>query len=137
MKFTVDTAAFIRMLQILNESPSGGKRGDRALSVTVNRGRVMVAGSGTAAEIEAIVWQDGQCTVPRTRLMKAAKSSPQNQPLTLTLTEQGLRVGTSVLRVLPPPAVARTPQRFAFFLTTGLTLTAPEVVAQFRLAGAA
>ncbi len=137
MKFTVDTPAFIRMLQILSESPSGRKRGDRALSVTVNRGRVMVAGNDTAAEIEAIVWQDGQCTVSRTGLMKAAKSSPRNQPLTLILTAQGLRVGTSVLPVLPQRAAAQTPHRFAFFLTSGFAMTGSEVLARFPLAGAA
>ncbi len=135
MKFTVETESFIRLLQMLQERPTHVSRRCGTVRLIASGSRLSVEKNDLVAEVEAIVWQEGQCTVSAGRLLSALKQHQREPNLDVELSGQRLHVGAVQLPVLEHgPAVLTSPRRSRFYLKTNLGVVASRDVPECEFA---
>ena len=119
MKFTVEPEPFIRMVEMVGEA-QGQKRADAVLRLVACQGRVCLERNQTTAEMEAVVREDGQCTLPQAHFLRAVKTYRDEVNLTIEADGHGLRVGEFALPVSNYRPYAVAPLKFQVFLATAL-----------------
>ncbi len=135
MKFTVETESFIRLMEMLDESAGERKRSFGPVKLSAYRLRLSVERHESIAQIEAVVWQEGQCTVSAARLLSSLRACRGELNLKLELAGQRLRVGESLLPVFERgPAVAANARRSWFYLKTNQGVVASPGVPECEFA---
>ncbi len=120
MKFTTEPEPFLRIIQILAEPKARGRRFDPEVTLIASEGQLWVEQNGTAARTEAVVREDGQCTVDGTELLQAVKLNARRSRLCFEAGTAGLRVGDSVIPVSAYCSFTAPPGSCQMFLTTDI-----------------
>jgi len=63
MRFTAERKLLIRLLQVVGQKMPGQKRADKRVRLTACSPRVFVEANSTTAGTEALVLQDGTCSI--------------------------------------------------------------------------
>ncbi len=96
MLFTIEAAPFIRNLEKLVGRGSDQERGEAPLRLVACQGRIYLSGAQGATDMEAVVWEDGNCTVSPAGFMSLVKTY-RYENVTIEADGQGLRIrGASV-----------------------------------------
>ena len=77
--------------------------------------RVFVEANCVAAGIEALVLEDGACSVPRMKFLKVLRTFAPKQNLTLTADQNGLRIEGLVMKATCFSPTAAAPGEFQIF----------------------
>lgn len=115
MKLTVETEPLIRLLEMLAESKSAGQRRFSPVRLNASRTLLRIERAQIAAEIEAVVWETGGCTVSTERLLRAARQHRGAEQLTLRVEGGRLLVGQASIPTVtdrPCPAVENSCRLF-------------------------
>ncbi len=130
MKFTVRTEPFRRMLEMLAQGRSSGRRKCVPVRLEASRGRLCVQHDQLTAEIDSWVWQDGRCAASFARLLEAVETCAGERTLTVEADLEGerLRVGDSLLPCVPDQApVVPMPEQSRIFFASDLGVVPSSV----------
>jgi hypothetical protein len=119
MRVTVEPEPLIGIVAILGEAGRRQKHAASTVRLSASAGKVYIESKVTAAVTDAAVWEEGQCSVRRARLLAALKICRQKSSITLKADEFGLHLddGMSVPVAHYTPQ-ALLPDRFQIFLAT-------------------
>jgi hypothetical protein len=120
MKFTIKPEPLIRMVEMVGERGPSYKRMGAFLRLVACEGRVCIETDGKAAEMEAVIWEDGQCSLSRARLLNALKRHSEDIELTIEADEHGLQMDGSSLPVSSFSPNAALPAAFQIFFGADL-----------------
>jgi hypothetical protein len=118
MKFAVEPAPFLKLVQMVGDRKAGSRRRDFVLRLVACGGRVCVERGKTVAEIDAAVWEEGQCELSRSRLTGALAHYLGQSELTLETEKLGLRVGELVVPIIHYSPQTAVPTTFQIFLAS-------------------
>ncbi|HWH69394.1 MAG TPA: hypothetical protein VNT26_08400 [Candidatus Sulfotelmatobacter sp.] len=127
MRFDIQPEAFIKLIAMLGESRLRHRHSKEIISLVAYQGIVSVESGARAAEIEAVVWEEGQCAVSRQQLLAALKANVEQSPLTVAAGERLLQVGTRFIPMVSFCRYAPTPQRFQIYFATDLGMVPSPV----------
>ncbi len=135
MKFTVETRPFVRLLELLVQSSPPRRHGERNLRLVAQRDRVCVQKDQAIAEIEAIVWSSGRCTVSTGKLLAVARKSLSDTTAIETAGEF-LRVGGLQVPLVHYRPVAECAGRLQIYFASarGLVPSRPGVEGELAAA---
>jgi len=88
--------------------------------------RMFVESNRVAAEIEALVLEDGACNVPRMKFLKVRRTFHPKRNITLAADAGGLRSDGFVMETTCFSPVAAAPGEFQMFPVTDALLRPPE-----------
>lgn len=120
MKFTVEPGPFLKIVELAHESFPHRKESDVVLCLAACDQRVWVKSGDTIAETEAMVWESGQCHIPRAALLNALKSHQDEIELQIEANKRCLRVGKISLSISRYCPWAVLPTSFQIFLASNL-----------------
>lgn len=118
MKFTVERKALEKMLKQVGKRMPGTKRSDSVLRLSACSARVFVQANGVTAGIEALVFEDGTCTLDRKLLTQFVRTYKPKNNLTIEANAKFIEFGGSRLNVLGYSAKATPPGEFQVFPVT-------------------
>ena len=130
MSFTIQPELLIRLIQMLGETSEGLKSKDSEIRLLANRNRVWVRKGQHAAESEAIIRTEGQCTLSRRRLMQALETCRNEVTATLEADERQLCVGGVRLPVVSYSSFVPAWEDFQVFMASEIGFVDPEAVVQ-------
>jgi hypothetical protein len=90
------------------------------LRIVACPGGVCIESNETVAKVEAVVWEDGQCTLFRAHCLRVVKAYRDEANLTIEADRHGLNVGGFLLTVSSYRPYAVAPLKFQAFLVTDL-----------------
>lgn len=120
MKFTIKPGLLIKMVEMLGEWVPGHKRAGASLRLEACQGRVCVESDEKVGETEAVIWEEGQCSLSRAQLLNALKKHRGDVELTIEANEHGLHIGGFLVLVSSFSPRAVLPSTFQMFLATDL-----------------
>ena len=118
MRFTVDLAAFVRMVETVSRKMPNRQGVDARLKLLACDARVFVSSNQTLAGVEALVLKDGRCTLPRAKFLKVLKTYLGKPNLTIEADEYGLRIGGFSMPLRSYSPYAESPGEFQVFPVT-------------------
>jgi len=129
MKFTVETEPFRRLLKMLAQARPDHRRKFAPVRLDASGGRLRVQHDHLAAEIEAVIWQDGRCVAGFGKLMEAVETC--GEPVVeVEARSDRLRVGQFLLTCIAecPPVSMPASSRIFFASDLGVVSSgAPEL----------
>jgi hypothetical protein len=127
MKFTIERRVLFKMVEQVRAKLSGREK-DQPLRLWACCARVFVTsgGGGTVAGHEALVFEDGECSVPGRHFSLILKSFSRRKNLTIEVDENGLRIGSFRMSVSGYSPVTCPPADFQVFPVTDLGVVCPE-----------
>src|SRR5438045_2151967 len=99
MKFTIELRPFVKMIETVGKKMPREKRGDPNLRVLACAARAFVESNQTVAGTEALVLRDGQCLLPRLKLLRVLKTYRGRKNLTIEADAGGLKIGGFSMQV--------------------------------------
>ena len=126
MKFTIERTALIKLLELVAKKMPGQKRRDKTVRLSACAARVFVEGNQTTAGIEAIVLEDGGCTVAHDVFAKLLKSYAPKANLTFEADGKAIRFGSTSLPISSFSKVVTPPGRFQLMPVTDLSVVLPS-----------
>jgi hypothetical protein len=133
MKFTIKPKPFITMVNMAGERRPKHKRGGTWVRLLACEDRVCLESGAQAMEAEALIWEEGQCRLSRTRLLQALKRHQGVDKLTIEVDERQLHLDRATIPVSQFSAQATLPPNCQMVLATDLDV----VPSQTLRAGAA
>jgi hypothetical protein len=126
MKFTIELRPFIKMIETVGKLMPGQKRSDPNLRLYACAARVFVEANSSVAGSEALVLEDGGCTLPRTKFLVVLKTYLGRKNLTISVDHGGLRIGNFTLLVTDYSAHVKPPGDFQVFPVTDFPALFPD-----------
>jgi len=126
MKFTLELPALIRMVQQVGKKMPGQKRADVSLRLYACAARVFVESNKTVAGMEALVLEEGGCTLSREAFLKLLKSYAPEPHITIEADERTVRFGSTTLNYAAYSPTATPPAQFQVFPVTDLKALFPD-----------
>ncbi len=132
MKFTVQKESFTKLVAIVGERTQS-QNSDAILLLSAHESRVDVNQGDTEAETEAVVWEEGQCTVSRAKLVQVLAATPDDASVTMEVRRNSLQIGGARVPLISYNPSAVRPQRFQIFLASdsGLVPAVPLMEPSF------
>ncbi len=118
MRVTVEPEPLIGIVTMLDEQERQQKNAVSALQLSASAGKVCIESKNTAAVTDAAVWEEGQCSVSRVKLLAALKAYRQRSSVTLKADALGLHLGGLSVPVSHYTSQALPPTRFQIFLAS-------------------
>jgi DNA-directed RNA polymerase subunit RPC12/RpoP len=118
MRFTVERATLAKMLRQLTRERRGFWRSVQFARLWACAGRVFVEANEVIAGTEALVLEDGSCSVPRVRFLKLVQSYSPKLNITIEANAETLRVETVTMPSADFSRVAIAPAQFHVFPVT-------------------
>ncbi len=103
---------------MLAENGAGVARGKQHVTLTACDDRLWVAHNGTAARTDAIVFEEGQCTVSTRKFLLALEPHRDGPTLMIQAGAKKMQVDRAKIPVSHYSAAATPPGRFQIFLAT-------------------
>lgn len=126
MKFTVERAALVKMLELVGKQSPGRKSRDKEVRLSACAARVFVEANETVAGIEALVLADGTCLLPHDVFLKLLKTYAPKPHIAVEADGRGIRFCSTTLPVLRYSRVATPPGKFQVFPVTDLDVLQSE-----------
>ena len=123
MVFTIQPELLIRLVELVVESSESLQQTGSAVSLTASRDRVCVKKGKPAAESEAIVLAEGQCTLSGRRLLRALTAFRNEVSVTIEADERHLCIGRMRLPVLSYSSLAPALEEFQVFMASEIGFT--------------
>ena len=117
------------LIKLVTESPQRTKRTNSTLRLTASRNHVCVKNGKSAAECEATVLTQGQCTLSRDRLLSALLASRNELNITIEADERHLRAGGMRLPVLSYSSFVPALEDFQVFMSAEAGFISPTLTA--------
>ena len=118
MRFTIEPEPLIKIVSMVGEWMPERKKADVVLSMVACAGRVRIESRNRAAEIDASVWEDGQCTLAQADLLEALKEYREETHVTIQADDHGLQVGERWMSVMRYHSRTAAPKAYQIFLAT-------------------
>ena len=131
MKFTTQTRLFSRVFKILFEDASPGEAEDISIVLSSCYDQLWVIKNGKAAQIEAEVWEEGQCSIRANNLFRLIAFYADNPELTIAVDSGGLRIRDAVAPVSSYSRLPIISSQCQFHLATDLGMI-PTISTQER-----
>lgn len=125
MKFTIERRGLIRMVEQERARLSRGQK-DEDLKLWACAARVFVSAGGSVAGHEALVFEDGECSVPGGHFSLVLKSFSRKKNLTIEADGNGLRIGNFSMSVRHYSPTTYPPAHFQVFPVTDLGVLGPQ-----------
>ena len=125
MRFQIESSPFIELLQIVIEK-MGPQQGE--VHMVVTQDQVCIESKEIAAEMEALVAEEGQCWVCAAEVLRALKKQ-RAKSLLVKGGRHGLYIGGLTLRVERYCSEAPIPSNFQVFFTSNHGLVHAEPIA--------
>jgi hypothetical protein len=116
MKFQIESTPFIKMIQIVAESSQPQEEG--RVHVVACQGQVCVESKEIAAEMDAAVSEEGQCTVSSAQVLRALKRRRSANSLIVEAGRHGLHIGGLTLTVNSYRPYTAFPSTFQVFFAS-------------------
>lgn len=118
MKFTITQQDLLNMLKQVSKKQPWAKRHDKVLRLSACAARVFVEANETVAGIEALVLQDGACTLDRTMFTDLVKTYAGRTNLTIEANERFLQIANTRINIQNFSPTASPPAKFQVFRVT-------------------
>lgn len=128
MKFTVERAALVKMLELVGKKMPGQKRRDKTVRLSACAARVFVEGNDSTAGVEAMVLEDGTCVLPHDLFAKLLKSYTPRANLIFEATETAIRFGSTSLPISGYSRAVTPPGKFQMMAVTNISVLLPSTV---------
>lgn len=125
MKITVELPALVKMVRQVGKRMPGQKQADSTLRLYACAARVFVEANQTVAGMEALVLEDGGCTLPREVFLKLLKSYTPKPHIIIEADERMVRFGSTTLNSVGYSPTATPPAQFQVFPVTDLKALFP------------
>lgn len=121
MKLTLETEPFYRMLEVLAQGVSDRRHHLTTLRLEAEGGRLRVEEGQLAAEMDAMVWEQGRCALSAGRLKQAVRASLLEPTVVLELEHERLHVGAFLVPCVTecPPVLWQSASRLYFASALG------------------
>lgn len=106
------------MLEALAGRPAGRKKADPEVRILACLARVFVEANDVTAGVEALVIQEGACSVPRVKLVQILRTFHPKQNLIIEASANGLKIGGFTMPVIRFSSEAQAPGRFNVYPVT-------------------
>lgn len=106
------------MLKQVSKKQPWVKRHDQVLRLSACAARVFVESNETVAGIEALVFEDGICSLDRTSFTHIVKLYPNKLNLTIEANENFLQIANTRLNIQSYSPKATPPAKFQVFRVT-------------------
>jgi len=126
MEFTLELPVLIKMVQQVGKKMPGRKPADPTLRLSACAARVFVESNQTVAGTEALVLEDGSCTLPTKLFLELLKSYSPRPHLTIEADERKVRFGSTTLDATAYSSSAPPPGEFQVFPVTDLKALFPD-----------
>jgi hypothetical protein len=112
MKFSIDRVTLERMVKHLGVER--GVKGPRESMMRISAcvARVFVEANGVTAGVEALVLEDGACSVPRMKFLKVLRTFAPKPAILVSVDEDGLRIENFLMKVTDFSPKATAPGKF-------------------------
>ena len=118
MRFTTEPAALAKIVGMVGDWMSARRKAAATLHLVACAGGVFVDSQDTVAQIDAAVWEEGECGVSHARLTEALQRFREEANITLRADIGGLHVGDVWLPLITYRSHAEPPTAFQIFLAT-------------------
>ena len=118
MKVTVEPQPLIGIVAMVGERARRRSHAAGAVRLSASAGKVCIECKATVAVTDAAVWEDGQCSVSRAKLLAALEAYRERSSITFTADGFGLRLGDVSMPVSHYASQAALPATFQIFLAT-------------------
>ncbi len=122
MKFTIELKVFIKMVQQVGKRMPGQKKADADVRLFACAARVFVESNQTIAGTEALVFEDGQCILPRARFLGVLQTYVGKKHLTVEVDAAALRIGNFSMSHSGYRPHAEAPGEFQVFPVSDLSV---------------
>ena len=126
MKFTLEQKVLVKMVKQVGKKMPGQKRIDSTLRLFACKARVFVESNHTVAGMEALVLEDGDCTLPRAQFLEVLQTYRGKKHLTLEVDARSLRIGGFSMSVSRYAACVEAPGKFQVFPVTDFKALFPD-----------
>ncbi len=135
MRFRTQPNPLLRILEMLADSAPGVLTQKQRVTLVALQDRLWMLHSGTAARMEAIIFEEGQCTVSAWRFLRALEPHRDSRSVTVDADARSLKLGQVSIPVRNYSTAAIPPARFQIFLATDLGIV-PSVSVPLQLVSA-
>jgi len=132
MKFTIEQKALSKILRLVGRKMPEAKKSDVVVRLSACAARVFVESNQTVAGVEALVFEDGSCTLPRKEFMDLISSYRDRQNLTIEANARFIEVASSRREVLSYAAKLTPPAQFQVFPVTDTWVATGEMPSTSR-----
>lgn len=126
MKFTVERATLVKMLELVGRKAPTQKRRDKQVRLSACAARVFVEANQSTAGIEALVFADGRCVLAHDTFLKLLKSYAPKPNVTMDADERAIRFFSTTLPATSYSAAVTPPGTFKVFPVTDLNVLLPN-----------
>jgi hypothetical protein len=126
MKFTVDRAALVKMLQSVAKKAPAQKRRDKNVRLSACAARVFVEANQTTAGVEALVFVDGTCFLHLDVFLKLLKTYAPKPNITIEADRNAIKFFSTTLSLTGYSRTVTPPGKFHVFPVTDLTVLLPQ-----------
>ena len=125
MKFTVERAVPVKMLELVGKKTPTQKRRDKSVRLSACAARVFVEANDSTAGIEALVLEDGTCLLPYDHFLKLLKSHAPRINISMEANETAIRFATTALPVTEYSSAVKPPGQFQRFTASDVSELRP------------
>jgi Domain of unknown function (DUF6883) len=118
MKFTVDRAALVKMLEVIGRKAPSKKWRDKDVRLSACGARVFVEANESTGGIEALVFEDGTCLLEHRIFLKLLKTHFPKKNIHVEADERKILFATTTLPVSGYSRSVIPPGEFKVFLVT-------------------
>jgi hypothetical protein len=118
MKFTVDRAALVRMLEVIARKAPSKKWRDKEVRLSACAPRVFVEANESAGGIEALVLEDGTCLLEHKVFLDLLKSHFPKKNIIIAADERKITFATTTIRTSGFSRIVTAPGKFRDFPVT-------------------
>ncbi len=118
MTFTVERRAFIVALERFSQDAARRQQGATIVRLVACDGRIYLRGTERTDEVQAVVWEHGQCAVLLPPLIDLLHDSGWDPNLTAEVDRRGFQVGGCSIPVCSYCSWALAPEDSSFLVAT-------------------
>lgn len=118
MKFTIERLALIRLLEVVGKKMPTQKRAGRVLRLTACSARVFAEANSTTAGMEALVLQDGTCSLDLKSFLSVLRTYEGKENLIFEAGPNWIKFGTTIMNTTAYSPKAVAPGKFQVFPVT-------------------
>jgi hypothetical protein len=118
MKFTIERAALVKMLEVIGRKAPSKKWRDKEVRLSACAPRVFVEANESTGGVEALVFEDGTCLLSHKTFLKLLKTHFPKKNITVEADEHKIKFATTTLPVGGYSSTVTPPGKFKVFPVT-------------------
>src|ERR1017187_8587137 len=118
MKFTIERAPFVKVLEVIARKAPSKKWRDKEVRLSACAPRVFVEANESTGGVEALVFDDGTCLLSHKTFLKLLKTHFPKKNITVEADEHKIKFATTTLPVSGYSRSVTPPGKFKIFPVT-------------------